>query len=79
MRQATPYVHPLITLAAVNSSGVRTTAGNSAACVGRVRVMLNVATGANVKTTHPGAPHSMAAATAPMLTTCPTMPMMRTR
>ena len=44
-----------MTFDAVSSSGVRTMAGNSAACVGRVRVMLNAVSGANVMTTQSGA------------------------
>ena len=43
-RLAPPSVHPVITLAAVSSSGVRTMAGSRAAWAGRVTVRVSALT-----------------------------------
>ena len=69
-RLAAPSVHPVITLAAVNSSGVRTMAGSSAACGDRVMERLMDVSGARMKTTKAGAPTPMATATAAIDRAC---------
>ena len=68
-RAAAASVQPVITLAAVSSSGVRTIAGRRAACGGRVIVKLSDVSGANTNTTT-GAPTPMATATAPIESVC---------
>jgi hypothetical protein len=73
-RLATPSVHPVITLAAVNSSGARTTAGSSAAWGDRVMVRLIEVRGASTNTTTVGAPRMMAVATAAIETACSAYP-----
>ncbi len=58
-----------MTLAAVSSSGVRTTAGKRAACAGRVTVKASAVNGARANTTAAGACSTMTVATASMATT----------
>ena len=68
-RAAAASVQPVITLAAVSSSGVRTRAGRRAACGGRVTVKLSDVSGARTNTTT-GAPKPIARATAPVERVC---------
>ena len=62
--------HPDTTLAAVSSSGERTTQGNRVACAGRGTAIVRYARGARQKTTAVGAWTAIASAMAAVAAAC---------